>query len=52
MVVLGLNNNDITGRLFRNRSTVRFHVCSILSMLVAASLIEAAALTLQNNLVM
>lgn len=51
LMVQGLNNNDIAGRLVVSRSTVKFHVSSILSKLRCASRTEAVALALQHKLV-
>ena len=51
LMIEGLNNPDIAGRLIVSRSTVKFHVSSILSKLGAASRTEAVALALQHHLV-
>jgi NarL family two-component system response regulator LiaR len=47
----GLSNPDIAQRLVVSRSTVKFHVSSILSKLGATSRAEAAALAVQHHLV-
>jgi two-component system, NarL family, response regulator LiaR len=51
LLVEGLNNNQIAERLVVSKSTVKFHVSSILSKLVVSSRTEAVALALKNNLV-
>ena len=51
LMVQGLNNNEIAGRLVVSRSTAKYHVSSILSKLGAASRTEAVAIALQNRLV-
>lgn len=47
----GLNNLQIAERLVVTRSTVKFHVSSILSKLGVASRVEAVSLALQSGLV-
>ncbi|MGD9100537.1 MAG: response regulator transcription factor [Anaerolineae bacterium] len=50
LMVEGLNNPQIAERLVVSRSTVKFHVSSILSKLGAASRTEAVALAVQHDL--
>jgi two-component system, NarL family, response regulator LiaR len=50
-MVQGMSNPDIADQLVVSRSTVKFHVSSILSKLGASSRSEAVALALQNKLI-
>jgi NarL family two-component system response regulator LiaR len=51
MMKEGLSNPDIAERLVVSRSTVKFHVSSILSKLGASTRTEAVAVAIQNKLV-
>jgi two-component system, NarL family, response regulator LiaR len=51
LMVKGLNNTEIAEKLFVSRSTIKFHVSSILSKLHAASRTEAVATAVQNRMV-
>lgn len=50
LMVTGMNNHDIADRLIVSRSTVKFHVSSILGKLGVSSRTEAVALAVQNRL--
>lgn len=51
LMVEGINNIAIAERLVVSRSTIKFHVSSILSKLGAGSRTEAVALAVQHDLV-
>lgn len=51
LMVKGFNNPQIADRLVVSRSTVKFHVSSILSKLAVSSRTEAVALALQHHIV-
>ena len=51
LVVAGLNNRDIAGRLFLSQGTVRLHVSNILRKLEAPNRTTAAMLAVQHGLV-
>ena len=51
LLVSGMNNNEIAEKLVVSRSTVKFHVSSILSKLNVSSRTEAVALAIQQKLV-
>lgn len=51
LMVKGLDNSEIAERLVVSRSTVKFHVSSILSKLGAASRTEAVALAVRQRVV-
>jgi NarL family two-component system response regulator LiaR len=51
LLVKGMSNPEIAGRLVISRSTVKVHISSILSKLGVASRGEAISLAIQNKLV-
>lgn len=51
LMVEGLNNVEIAKRLYVARSTVKFHVSSILAKLNVASRVEAVSVALQAGLI-
>jgi NarL family two-component system response regulator LiaR len=51
LMIKGLNNPDIADRLIVSRSTVKFHVSSILSKLGVSSRTEAVSLAIQHHIV-
>jgi len=51
LMVKGLSNPDIADRLVVSRSTVKFHVSSILAKLEVSSRTEAVALAIERHLV-
>ena len=51
LVVAGLSNRDIAGRLFLSQGTVRLHVSNILRKLEAPNRTAAAMMAVQNGLV-
>jgi two-component system, NarL family, response regulator LiaR len=51
LVVAGLNNREIAGKLYLSQGTVRLHVSNILRKLEAPNRTAAAMLAVQNGLV-
>ncbi len=51
LMIKGLNNIDIADKLFVSRSTIKFHVSSILSKLNVSSRTQAVALALEKKLI-
>ena len=51
LIVAGLSNREIAGRLFLSQCTVRLHVSSVLRKLEAPNRTTAAMLAVQNGLV-
>jgi NarL family two-component system response regulator LiaR len=51
LMVDGLSNSEIAGRLIISQSTVKFHISNILSKLSVTSRTEAVALALKHHLV-
>jgi NarL family two-component system response regulator LiaR len=51
LLALGLSNNEIAERLMISRSTIKFHVSSILGKLGATSRTEAVSIAHQHRLV-
>jgi NarL family two-component system response regulator LiaR len=50
-MIEGRSNPDIADALVISRSTVKFHVSSILSKLGVSSRTEAVALAIQNHII-
>jgi NarL family two-component system response regulator LiaR len=51
MMIEGISNPEIAQRMIISRSTVKFHVSSILSKLGMATRTEAVVLAIKNKLV-